>query len=341
MITLATLAGILTLLATATGTGVGISSMINDLNRTGTEDEASLILYNSLGKDGVASPSVTGRVEDFLPYINNSLNDSSFWNSLTQAEKEQYIQNLMPSWIYNEKATIDNIQQLLKDARAMDDYFGGVDADLQPLDVEATNNEYLENVYNPLYNELTELADQQEQNYNQQMALNRQFYDATRNGILDNQYRSNAMIQDALQSDISRTRQSALEAGASAGVRIAGNINATLSAQNKQSATAMETSNNLAQMLLNQRQAQAGLTADYTNYRTQNLNQRANMEQSKYANMQSNLATKQSEYDSRVSNVSSAAKKALSGNQFAGNIDVYARNKYTNYTDYASSAVNK
>lgn len=230
---------------------------------------------------------------------------------------------------------------MLDDVRAMDNYFGNVEADLQPLDTETLNNEYLENVYNPLYDELTELANQQEQNYNQQMALNRQSYNLALNGILDNQYRNGAMIQDALQSDISRTRQNALEAGASAGVRIAGNINATLSAQNKQSATAMETSNNLAQMLLNQRQAQASLTSDYNNYRTQNLNQRASMEQSKYANMQSNLDMKQSEYDSRVNNTVDAAKKSLPGNQFSGNIDAYARNKYTDYGKYTASAINK
>lgn len=296
---------------------------------------AEEIFKQSKGRDGISSPTLTGRVDNYYSLIEKELADSDFWKSLSKPEKEAFLQTIQPSFFYdnNGAGIVDNIQQLLNDVRAMDDYFGSVNADLQPLDVEALNNEYLENVYNPLYNELTELANQQKQNYNQQMALNRQSYDLVRNGILDNQYRNNAMLQDTLQSDISRTRQSALEAGASAGVRIAGNINATLSAQNRQSATAMETSNNLAQMLLNQRQAQASLTSDYNNYRTQNLNQRASMEQSKYANMQSNLDTKQREYDSRVNNTVDAAKQALSGNQFSGNIDAYARNKYTDYTD--------
>lgn len=341
---ISTLAALLLSLAGLSAGGVAANKAINEAGKSNAKrnsDDAALIYANSRGRDAFASPSVTGRVEDLMPYVDDALQDSAFWNSLSKAEKESYVQTLQPSWFTRGSTVKSNIQQLLDDVRAMDDYFADVDADLQPLDVEAINNEYLENVYDPLYAELTDLANQQEQNYNQQMALNRQSYDLARNGILDDQYRSNAAIQDALQSDISRTRQSALEAGASAGVRIAGNINATLSAQNKQSATAMETSNNLAQMLLNQRQAQAGLTSDYHNYRTQNLNQRASMESSKQANMQSNLNMKQNEYDNRVGNAVDSMKRDLTSNQFSGNIDAYARNKYTNYAGYTSSAVNK
>ena len=58
---------------------------------------------------------------------------------------------------------------------------------------------------------------------------------------------------------MSRARRNAIEAGASAGIRIAGNVNALLTAQNKMSQQSLDTSNQLAQMLLNQRNAEAGL----------------------------------------------------------------------------------
>jgi hypothetical protein len=64
---------------------------------------------------------------------------------------------------------------------------------------------------------------------------------------------------DTLSSEMARSRRSAIEAGASAGIRIAGNVNAILSAQNKMSQESLNTSNQLAQMLVNQRNAESGL----------------------------------------------------------------------------------
>lgn len=80
-----------------------------------------------------------------------------------------------------------------------------------------------------------------------------------RDTMLTSQHQRNAQTMDTLSSDMSRARRNAIEAGASAGVRIAGNVNALLSAQNKMSQQSLDTSNQLAQMLLNQRNAEAGL----------------------------------------------------------------------------------
>lgn len=139
------------------------------------------------------------------------------------------------------------------------DAFALLDSDLADLNSEiATQRAGFED-------QLKESSDA----YNQQMS-----------NILSNQYMANAQTYDALQSDLRKSRQSALEAGVSAGVRIASNVNALLTAQNKQSQTALDTSNALAEMLLQQRNAAAGIRSDYRNYmsgandRKSNLNAR-------------------------------------------------------------------
>lgn len=109
-------------------------------------------------------------------------------------------------------------------------------------------------------------ANQARQSYEDQLNTNADYYNRQASGLLSNQYLANAQTYDALQSDMRKSRQNALEAGASAGIRLAGNVNALLSAQNKQSQTAMDTSNALAEMLLQQRNAAAGIRSDYRNY---------------------------------------------------------------------------
>lgn len=96
-----------------------------------------------------------------------------------------------------------------------------------------------------------------------QLADNQVMYDAQRSQILGNQYQQNIQLMDTYRSEMSKARRNALEAGASAGLRMAENINTTLATQNKQAQVSLETSNQLAQQLLNQRQAAAGLQSEY------------------------------------------------------------------------------
>jgi hypothetical protein len=102
--------------------------------------------------------------------------------------------------------------------------------------------------------------------YKNQLNENFTLYNQQANRLLSNQYLANAQTYDALQSDMRKSRQNALEAGASAGLRLANNVNTLLSAQNKQSQISMDTSNSLAEMLLQQRQAASGIRSNYANY---------------------------------------------------------------------------
>jgi len=98
---------------------------------------------------------------------------------------------------------------------------------------------------------------------NEELASTSDAYNNARNNLLAGQHQRNQMTVDTMASDISRARRNAIEAGASAGIRIAGNVNSILSAQNKMSQQSLETSNQLAQMLVNQRNAEAGLRSQW------------------------------------------------------------------------------
>ena len=127
--------------------------------------------------------------------------------------------------------------------------------------------------YSDARNRLDTEEAEMRQDYLDQLQTSSDYYNRQAKTLLSNQYLANAQTYDALQSDMRKARQNALEAGASAGLRLAGNVNALLSAQNKQSQTAMDTSNALAEMLLQQRNAAAGIRSDYRGYMS-NLNQR-------------------------------------------------------------------
>lgn len=116
-----------------------------------------------------------------------------------------------------------------------------------------------------MYADLDKLLANRTSMYNQQMADISDSYDRLRSDTLSQHYQQNAQLMDSLQSGMDRSRRNALEAGASAGIRIADNINTLLSVQNKQSASAMETSNQLAQMMVNRRNAEQSARSDYAN----------------------------------------------------------------------------
>lgn len=140
-------------------------------------------------------------------------------------------------------------------------------------------------------------ADKQRQTdlYNQQLSDSNAAYNRNIGQILSNDYQKNAQLMGTLRSEMNRSQRNALESGASAGLRIAGNINTALSLQNKQSQQSLETSNNLAQMLLNQQQANAGLRSEYGNYLSQDTANRASLKSG-------TVERKDAEFNTAVSN---------------------------------------
>lgn len=133
---------------------------------------------------------------------------------------------------------------------------------------DALTNAYLK--------ELSKSEERQTNLFQNQLQENQMAFDDYRSQLLGNQYQQNAQLMGSVDSAMSKARRNALEAGASAGLRMAENINTTLALQNKQAQTSLETSNQLAQQLLNQRQAAAGIRGDYNQMLDRNSSERRN-----------------------------------------------------------------
>lgn len=139
------------------------------------------------------------------------------------------------------------------------------------------SDEYLNSLIGDRMAELESMRSQYQTQYEDELAGIDQDYGNMRQNLLATQSRQNAELMDTMRSEMSRSRRNALEAGASAGIRLADNINIMLSNQNKQAQTSLETSNQLAQMAINQRAARSQATGQYNQYMQQNFDSRNNL----------------------------------------------------------------
>lgn len=157
--------------------------------------------------------------------------------------------------------------------------------------------------------------------------LNRTYNDTT-SQILSNDYIKNRQLMDTATSELSKSRRNALEAGASAGLRLANNVNTMLSMQNKQAQTSLETSNNLAQMMLNQQQAAQGIRGDYYN-NTANLVRGSTERKSNYAGSQMDLQNNL--YENKRNAWDETYNSKFSNNAFGESFKNYNVNKRNSY----------
>ena len=240
---------------------------------------------------------------EILNYLNKYYAGKGFlWNSLSDSEKSAILDSYGAS--LNAQTIIDHITDV-EDIGDMPNIKLPTSSELY-ADIDAE--------LNPAYTTARSRLDAEEslirQDYQDQLQSSADVYNRQASGLLSNQYLSNAQTYDALQSDMRKSRQNALEAGASAGIRLAGNVNALLTAQNKQSQTAMDTSNALAEMLLQQRNAAAGIRSDYRNYMsdvnrrktdldTQQRTERENLYNQRYNNSVTDYNTQMERYENK------------------------------------------
>ena len=158
-------------------------------------------------------------------------------------------------------------------------------------------------------------------------------YGDLRRQTLENNYRNNASLMGTVGSEMSKARRNALESGASAGLRLSENINTLLSIQNKQSQQSLETSNQLAQQLLNQRQAAMGVRSAWGQTQSNNTNSKIGIKQGtaeraeNYANNRFN--TENTVYDNDMQQWEDKYNTATEGNPFADSYrNYYRKNQY-------------
>lgn len=281
-----------------------------------------------------------------LSELDNRLKGTS-WDTLSDTEKSSIIGDPYTSeWFYDVKSGRHDWGGMRKATRAFD--FDAFVDDVMSADemynkimgdLEAPNyadyykeasdelNKAYADTYSSIDEDLASLSQQAsdyETRYNGDLRAMQADYEQLRSNTLSSGYMQNAALMDTMRSDMARSRRNALEAGASAGIRIAGNINTMLSVQNKQSQQSLETSNQLAQMLLNQRNAERGLRGEYDTYMQNNFNNRTALRDRKLSAQQS----QRSETNSLATERYNAAKEDYN----------YKENKYLNTANQSSYA---
>lgn len=154
-----------------------------------------------------------------------------------------------------------------------------------------------------------ELLAQERARYETDLADISNDYANLRRNLITQQYQNNAQLMDTLSSNMDKARRNALESGASAGIRIAENINTLLSVQNKQSQASMDTANQLSQMMIDQRAQERGIQDAYSAAQRDHMNRRQDLtlsaEDRAVNTANTNYSAAQGAYDRKLSDVDS------------------------------------
>lgn len=267
---------------------------------------------------------------DNNPYL-NKLSDADLGAILDQAQ----FKTSDGSFLWNDYYTLDTdtINKYLSQLEYYDKILGemptapnlGNIRDEAYAKINAENNELLAMLDD-------DLARQQNLYQSELNDINSMYGDLRRQ-TLENSYRNNAALMGTVGSEMSKARRNALESGASAGLRLAENINTLLSVQNKQSQQSLETSNQLAQQLLNQRQAAMGVRSAWGQAQSANTNSKIGIKQStaerseNYANNRFN--TENAVYNNDMEQWEDKYNTVSQGNPFAESYrNYYRKNQY-------------
>ena len=246
-------------------------------------------VWNAYKRGGFPIDTFDEETDTLLNELGSSVSGDTgaFWNSLSELQQKELLDKYFKTdndisnlWglagdyeVFNE----DRFLQDLEEAVEMREAYAalGEAPDYQTYLDAAREQIASENA--EMYADLDRLLASQTGLYNQQMSNLADNFNTSRADLLSQQYQQNAQLMDTLQSGMERSRRNALEAGASAGIRIADNINTLLSVQNKQSATSMETANQLSQMMVNQRNAESSIRGAYSDTLAQDTSKRHNI----------------------------------------------------------------
>ena len=211
-------------------------------------DKVRLSRKRSRVSDDVNAKQDSIRRTGFEDILNNP-----YWKSLSKPEQKSLLREYL---IGDYTGSLENIDfdSLRND---LDEYYSLEESGLYAPEL----HQYV-NVDQSLADAQAAIDDENKmllKSLNEDLRSTSNAYTQSRDSILTQQHQLNASTVDSIASEMSRSRRNAIEAGASAGIRIAENVNTLLSAQNQISQRSLETSNQLAQMLVSQRNAEAGL----------------------------------------------------------------------------------
>lgn len=326
-ITLSALAALIALGTAATAaTGTAASGGIAKANQAQTNKAGNPHKYTGFLNDMFGN-STTSNPKLAQYFRNNYGGNNSYLNSLSDAE----LGAILDQYYYKQGGAMGSyrydfdLASAIQDLNALNNLSPAPAApDWDAINAEAANRVASENAQiNALYDQ--NLARQTDA-YRRNLMDNNQAYNDYARQILSNDYQKNAQLMGSVGSSLDRARTSALEAGASAGLRLSNNINTLLSTQNKQAQQSLETANNLAANMLNQRQAAAGIRNSYNTTLSNDAQNRANLisgSAERTTNYQNMLTNKyQNDYNNKMTSWENA-NSSYQSNPFYGSYSGY------------------
>lgn len=259
----------------------------------------------------------------FDEYLDSKLKEKGI--TLTKEQKDylksQYgdkLFNLFDLETWGDQNDLEGLDKAL-DALAYDESIGyqpdlltsdQLDAFRQEASQEIDNEvQELQALYDASNNRINSLYDQilarQTDAYQNELNASNDAYNAYANQILANDIQAQNANQGAYRYELDRSQRNAISRGASAAMRLVTNINTNLKLQNQSAQQSLETSNVLAQALLNQRQAAAGLRQSYTsdlNTAAQNKANQMNNYTSQIAGLRNGLTERKFQHGSNIAN---------------------------------------
>ena len=204
--------------------------------------------------------------KDEREYLKENFGDKAydFFDSSTWGDQTDY---------EGRKEWLDRLATALNELPPMPEEY--TSAELQDIYNRATGeidaeNTAIQQLYDSILNRQTDA-------YQKELDISNDAYNAYANQVMANQLQSQNAMQGAYRTELDRAQRNAISRGASAASRLVANINSNLGLQNQSAQQALETSNTLAQALLNQRQAAAGLRQQYTSDLNTNAAQTADL----------------------------------------------------------------
>lgn len=271
-------------------------------------------------------------------FKNNYAQNNKFINSMSDKEVAALLESFWKqdsSWLWSNMYSLDydEIDKYLSQLQNYDKILGEMPT---APDYEAIQKQ----AYNAINSENQELLGMLDQDLARQQNLYQgelndinSMYGDLRRQTLENNYRNNAQLMGTVGSEMSKARRNALESGASAGMRLAENVNTLLSVQNKQSQQSLETSNQLAQQLLNQRQAAMGVRSAWGQAQSANTQSKIGIKQGtteRAENFANNrFDTENKVYDNKMTQWEDKYNTVTEGNPFAESYrNYYRKNQY-------------
>jgi hypothetical protein len=296
-----TIAGIAALTALLAGGNAALTQ--NYYNNWGGTDQ--------LQKDWIKNYRAENPDDEFL----NSLTDSELLGMLQQYEYEPTFWDTMGAYFDPSKREAEYLVR-------GDEFIEDLNR-LRELEYDRPEQLNREEIFAKAGADIASDDARARQSAQQEIQNLQQTYGTARQDILGQQQEQYKGILGQVGSEMDKSRQTALEAGASAGLRLAGNVNVLLSAQNKQRATSLDTANNLTQMLLNLQNQAMGVRRDVNQLdatraqrTTQNQQQQYGAEQSIYNNELNNWNDR---WNESTRNVDPGLRDAYSSWQNRGN----------------------